>query len=119
MRKLDAHEAMPLIAHAMDLLMGSIASRGYEGSACRTAVGDLLAHSEEWLLADTIGRPLDNVFERAREAKASLVVLEAMRRDLLAHEPRLLGATLIRDSLVQFSLAVQCRIPLDTQFNNR
>lgn len=119
MQKSHAKEAVPLIETAMSILMRSISSRGREGSDVRTAIGDLLVHAEELLLADKIGKPLAKVFDLARLAGASLVVLDQLRLATQEKKPRTLGANIVRDALIQFALATQSRILADTAFANR
>jgi prophage DNA circulation protein len=119
MRKMDASEAAPIINTAMGILMQSISSRGREGSDCRTAVGDLLARVDHYLLSDTIGEPLDEVFELARKAGARLTMLEHLRVTISSTATRSLGATLVKDSLIQFTLVTESRVISDMTFKSR
>jgi len=119
MKKVDAAEADRLIRKAMGVLLEAISSRGREGAQLRTAIGDLFAHLESYLLSDTVGRPLDSCFEQARLAGASLTVLEQLRLALSGEKPRTLGGQLIKDTLIQFSLTTEARTIIDIKFTNR
>jgi len=119
MHKLDILETVPIIKAAMDGIMRSISPQGRPGSDCRTAIGDLLVHSEFYLFNNTMGAPLDNVFELARLAGASLAEMEQIRLGIAATETTSLGATLTRDSIVQLALATQAQLLIDMTFTSR
>ena len=119
MHKLAVQEARPLIVTAMDLMMRSIASRGREGSDARTAIGDLLVRAEEYLLLNTIGQPLSDVFELVRNAGAPLQSFGRVYDVIAAEQPVSLGAILIKDTLIRFALITQSRLIVDMTFNSR
>jgi len=68
---------------------------------------------------DQAGPPLDNIFDLARLAGMTQVQFEELRVATVAEAPKLLGAVLIQNALIKFTLATEARIIADMTFASR
>ena len=119
MYKEEAREAAPICDRVLGKLLEVAPTRGRSGSNLRTAVGDFLANSEVLIQHDLSGPPLDAIFELARQANVSRAQMKQIRFVAVAENPVSLGATLIKNSLINFALATEARILVDTTFVSR
>jgi len=119
MRKEDVGEAAAIVERTLQTLLAAAPSEGSAGADLRTAVGDILAHVKTLLHDDAIGEPLDECFDLAQQAGATVQQIEVVRKQVMAEAPTLLGGALMQDALVQFCLATQSRIIADMTFTSR
>jgi len=119
MEKPDALEAAPLMQRMFTMLAGTISIKGERGSQARTAIGDAIAFAYPLLRDDKLGYPLQQCFELARAAGATLFAIEGIRRALRRETPKTLGATLARDSAILMCLTTESRLIGFMQFNSR
>lgn len=115
----DAIEATPIVMHVLDALLQWAPTRGRSGADLRSAVGNVKAHTLQWLRADIIGGPLAECFELARLAGVSLAQMAKVRSVASAEPAVSVGAITMRDGLVELSLATEGRIIADTIFVSR
>jgi prophage DNA circulation protein len=119
MLKVDAKEAASICERVLGFLLKQAPTRGRLGSDLRTAVGDFLVHAEVIIQADAAGPPIAEIFELALKTKMTLAQLQAVRAEAVAEEPVLLGAVLMKNSLIDFSLASEAQILADMDFASR
>ena len=119
MFKLDAEEAAPICQRTLTFMLSLTATQGRSGSDFRTAVGDFNVNAVHLIRNDIAGPPLSDIFNKGRLAGITQPQMERVRVQTAAETPTSLGATLIRDCLVQFALATEGRIIADMTFVSR
>ena len=119
MYKFEAVEAAPMCARILRVLLTQAPTRGRPGADLRTAVGDFIANSLELLWHDNYGPPLDNIFETARTTGIGLRPLQVVHDAAAAEAPKTVGATIVKNAMIQFSLAAECHIIARTTFVSR
>src|SRR5262245_1533943 len=119
MYKFEAKEAAPMCARVLRVLLEQAPTRGRPGSDLRTAVGDFLANSGRLLQNDLSGPPLDVIFELARITGIGLAEFATVRIAAVAEAPRTVGATIIKNAMIQFCIAAESRILADVRFRSR
>jgi prophage DNA circulation protein len=119
MFKLDAAEAKPIVQRAMKNLLLTVAEHGRNGSEARTAIGDLLATLDTLLHDDTLGEPLAECFDLARDAGATIQGIVVVYNGVAAETPSMLGGKLVKDALLNFCFANEARIIVDMTFRSR
>lgn len=116
MDKPSADEAIPIVEATLIKLLTMTPTRGRIGSDLRRVVGDVLAHVEVLLRNDRIGPPLNDCFVKAEIAGVTVPQLAQVRMVAAGTSPVTLGATLIKNSLIEFILATEGSIIADTKF---
>jgi prophage DNA circulation protein len=119
MFKADAEEAVPICDRILNFMLAATATTGRTGSDFRTAIGDFLADAQHIIQDDLAGPPLADIFDKARLAGVTQKQLTQTRVEAAKETPATVGATLIRDSLINFSLATEGRIIADMTFTSR
>jgi prophage DNA circulation protein len=119
MLKADAREATPIMQRAMHTLLGMGVTTGRPGADLRSACGDLIAHAQVLIQSDAIGPPLVNCFDLARKAGFTQIQLSHVRDSVITETAVSLGAVLIRNAIIETSLATECRVIADMAFDNR
>jgi prophage DNA circulation protein len=119
MYKLDAQEAAGICQRVLTYMLALAPSRGRPGSDFRTAVGDFLADAEALIQNDEAGQPLADIFDLARNASIGQPQLAAVRAQAALEKPTTVGGLLMKNSLIEFSLATEGRIIADIKFVNR
>jgi prophage DNA circulation protein len=119
MYKEDVKEAAPLCARVLGEMLVQAPTRGRPGSDLRTAIGDFIANSEKLLRNDDYGPPLDEIFELARLTQINLAQFQAVQDAAAAETPVSVGATIVKNAMIQFSLAAECRIISGMSFDSR
>jgi prophage DNA circulation protein len=117
--KFEAKEAVPLCARVLKVLLTQAPTRGRSGSSLRRAVGDFILNSQSLLQNDLSGPPLDEIFELARLTGINLAQFAEVRNAATLENPQTVGATIIKNALIQFCIAAESRILVDTQFVSR
>lgn len=115
----EAREAVPIINDTLAVLLAAGPVRGRSGSDLRTAIGRIRAYTELWLYNDQIGPPLIECFMLARQAGVTREEFGHARQAAKAFNPISVGALVIRNSIVELCLAVECRIIADMRFISR
>jgi prophage DNA circulation protein len=115
----DALEAAPMVNATLEALLARVATRGRTGSDVRSAINKVRANVLALLQKDAIGPPLLDCFETARLAGVTFKIMESVRVVAASYAPTLVGAIVMRDSLIQFCLATQARIIASTDFVSR
>jgi prophage DNA circulation protein len=119
MQKADSAEAAPIMVRSIEALLSVVPTRGRPGAAFRTACGQLIANAEAWIANDIAGPPLASCFDLARQTGATQPQLATVRNSTLAEAPRTLGATMIRDSIVQMCLSAEGYVISGLTFTSR
>lgn len=119
MLKADATEAKPIVRGAMDDLLLTVSERGRPGSDVRAAVGTTMANLDTLLHDDTLGEPLAECFDLAREAGMTIAGVTNIYAGVAAKAPYTLGGKLIKDSLINLCCASGSRIIADMTFTSR
>lgn len=119
MNKKDAIEAAPIMQRSLDALVKIVPSSGRGGSDLRVACGRLSANAEALIQADAAGPPLAECFDLARFNGATQDQLAVVRNATLAETPSLLGAILIKNSIVRMCLSAEGRLIADMQLTSR
>jgi prophage DNA circulation protein len=107
MFKQDTQEAVPIIDVVLKELLVQVPSQGTTGANLRTAANAVRVNAAVLLGTDAIGPPLENIFRLAQAAGATLPAMEQVRAVAAGFTPITPGATLVRDSLVQYTLATE------------
>lgn len=110
MNRENALEAAPIVEATLNTLLQWAPTRGLEGADLRSAVNDIKGRMMQLLQGDALGDPVANCFDLAYQTGISLAQTEQVRRVANSYNPVLLGALMIRDSLIQFALVTQSRI---------
>jgi prophage DNA circulation protein len=119
MQKTDAEEAAPIARLTMEAILAVTTGQGRSGADLRTAIGDFNAHALALIQGDLSGPPLVAIFELTRKNGATLPQMALIRAVAAAQAPVTLGATLIKNSLINLSLSTEARIIADTEFPSR
>jgi hypothetical protein len=119
MFKPDIREAKPIVHRALQNLLLGVSDRGRPGSDVRRAVGSVMVQTEVLLRDDTIGEPLANCFDLAREAGMLVPNVVVVYDGVAAESPVTLGGTLIKDALISLCCANGARIIADMTFKSR
>jgi len=119
MLKPDVAEAVPLCTRTLTYLLQLAPTRGRPGSDLRTMVGDFLAQAEVLLHSDQAGPPLDAIFDQARKVGITQPQLDSVRAKTATETPTTLGAKLIQNALIKFTLATEARVIADMKFVSR
>jgi len=119
MDKAGSKEAAPILQQAALDLLAAAPTRGRAGSDLRTAVGILRAQALVLIQTDSAGGPLDKTFSLARACGITQKQLSFVRNNALALQPKTLGATLIKNVIVNMALAHEGRVIADMLFTNR
>lgn len=112
----DVKEAVPLCDRVLSYMLEITATRGRVGSDMRTAIGDFIANAETLLRNDIAGLPLADIFDKARLTSITLKQLSSVRARVAAEAPKTIGALLVKNSIINFSLATEGRILAETKF---
>jgi prophage DNA circulation protein len=112
----DVKEAVPLCDRVLNYMLAITATRGRTGSDMRTAIGDFIANATTLLRNDLAGQPLSDIFEAAINAGITLQQLDSVRANAAAENPQTVGALLVKNSIINFTLATEGRILTNTTF---
>jgi prophage DNA circulation protein len=119
MFKNEAKEAAPMCARVLRIMLTQAPTRGRPGFKLRNAINDFLVHSLSLLQNDDYGLPLDEIFELARETGINLAQFQAIHDAAASEDPKTVGATIVKNVMIQFSLAAECRVVVDMDFVSR
>lgn len=119
MFKHHAREAVPIVNDTLAVLLAAGPIRGRPGSDLRTAVGVVRAYAETLLHSDEIGPYLDRCFDCARQAGLEREDIGNARRVATTFKPLTVGAIVVRDALIELSLATESRMIADMTFVSR
>jgi hypothetical protein len=89
---------------ADQLLATSNNQIGRAGADLRRACGDMKAHAEEYIVANTIGPKLSNCFTQARITGAKMMQFDELRKLIIAQNVTTLVGVTIKNSCVGFCL---------------
>ena len=118
MFKADTEEAVPICARVLIHMLAVTATRGRTGADMRTAIGDFLAYSPSLIQNDLAGPPLADIFDKSVLAGITLAQLDSVRATAAEEAPQSVGAVLIRNALINFTLATQGKVLLATKFDS-
>ncbi|HKD37934.1 MAG TPA: hypothetical protein VKB78_14075 [Pirellulales bacterium] len=107
MKRTDALEAAPLLQRVLVYLNKIIPPVGRPGSDARTAIGDLYVNVYALLISDTLGAPLDDVFDLVQQAGATYGAFGAVRDQIELEAPTTLGGNLAKDLAIDWCLTMQ------------
>jgi len=117
MYKAEAIEAAPICDRVMKYMLSVSPTRGRPGADLRTAIGDFLVNAEVLIQNDLAGPPIDEIFELARLTGISQQRMGWVRAVAVKEPtPKTIGAALIKNSLIHFSLATEARIIANTTY---
>lgn len=119
MFKTDVPEATAVMIRMLRNILSVSPEKGREGSALRTAVGDLIAKAPKLLREDSAGPPLSACFDLARKAGLTLKRAAWVRGKAEEEKPVALGAVMIKGAGIGFCLVTEARILADTIFRSR
>jgi|SRR5262245_3829276 len=108
MFRAETKEATPILQNALAALLKAVPTRGRSGSDLRTACGNLSANAEILIATDLVGPPLVNCFDLAITAGATHNHFAYVRSKTLVENPVTIGATLVKNSIINLSLAYEC-----------
>lgn len=119
MFKADAQEAVSIVDAVLEVLISQTPTTSSEGSNMRVAVNSFRSDALVLLMADEAGTPLQDIFQLSKTNGISFPQMEVVRKFALDQTAVSVGATLIRDSLVQYSLATEGYILANMNFVSR
>lgn len=115
----DAEQAAPIVQRSLAALLGAVPSQGRTGASFRFQCGTVSANAEALIAADAVGPPLANCFDLAKATGATQPQLARVRNQTLAESPTLLGAILIKNSIVRLCLATEGTVIAGMRFTSR
>jgi prophage DNA circulation protein len=119
MFKQDALEAEPIVEGVLEALLKWAPTRGRPGADLRAAVNYVRANVAPLLQTDTLGPPVLQCFELAVATGINLQQMERVRATAETFAPTLVGAIMIRDSLILLAMSMQSNIIIDMEFVSR
>jgi prophage DNA circulation protein len=114
----ETKEAVPICRRILIFMLEITATRGRTGADFRTAVGQFLTNAPRLIQYDLAGPPLADIFDKSRLANITMAQLDQVRAKALEEHPVTLGATLIQNALIHFTLATESRILADIIYTN-
>jgi hypothetical protein len=124
MNKHEANEATPIMQRAIETLLRVLPATSdpelmLTRASFRHACGILLANAQRWIQNDEAGPPLDKCFDLAVQSGMQLPGMRAVRNQVYAETTVSIGATLIRNSIIEMTLSHAARILAVTDFVSR
>jgi hypothetical protein len=119
MNKIDAEEAAAIATLVLNAILDVTPTKGRPGADLRTAIGDFEVFALELIQYDRAGPRLDTIFELTRKNGASLPDFAFIRGVAVSQAPMTPGGSLMKNSLINFSLATEARIIADVEFKSR
>ena len=116
MRKADAQEAAPIMQRSLQRLLAVVPR---SSPAMRTACYALIAKAEMLIQSDMAGPPLIACFDLAVASGATQPQLDIIRAQVLAETVVSLGATMIRDSIMELAMACEGQVISTMAFTSR
>lgn len=118
-KKPEMTEAVAIIERMAMKLISGLPSTGATGAAVRTAVGDVVANSEDMIKQGTVGVELWDCFEKARLAGLSMMNMELVRSSVEAEAPIYNLGMAVKLSGIVFAFAEECQIIANFTFVSR
>lgn len=116
----EVKEAVDIINRMLDNLSLAVAGKvGRLGADFRRAVGDLRVEAENFIRLAALGEPMLNCFNLAREAGASIFLLEPVRIGLQNETPEALIAVAVTQAGILYTLSQEARIVVQIDFVSR
>jgi prophage DNA circulation protein len=112
----DVNEAVPICNRVLGYMLQITSTRGRVGSDMRTAIGDFLANAATLLRNDLAGLPLADIFDKSLLAGITLSQLDAVRAKASVEAPKSVGALLVKNSLINFTLVIEGQAIAQTTF---
>jgi prophage DNA circulation protein len=119
MEKPDAIEAEGIVQRLLANLLIIINDKGQAGIQAKVVIGWVAANALSLLYYDQLGPPLDMCFDLTRQTGCDLTHMDEVRVLLDAETPVTLGATMIRDRSINFTLAQEGKIISNMVFTSR
>jgi prophage DNA circulation protein len=124
MYKQEAEEATPIMRRALDTLLLGLPSSSdpdvaITRAAFRQACGSLSANATRLIQTDAAGPPLDDCFDLAVQSGMQLPGLRDLRRQVYEEIAVSVGAKLIKNSLIEMTLAHAARVTANMRFVSR
>jgi prophage DNA circulation protein len=124
MYKYEAEEATPIMRRALQSLLGALPASSDPELATtranfRTACGSLIANAQILIQNDEAGPPLDDCFDLAVQSGIQITGLRIVRNQAYAETAVSIGARLIKNSLIEMTLAHAARVLADMTFKSR
>lgn len=120
MKRFEMVEAVRILGLTLDALLATLEGRfGRDFMTARNAIGRLRADAEVLLNASAIGDPLADCFVFCREAGATRLAMDGVRKVLVVQQLKYLPGTVLAASGIFFSLLEQARILVDMKFESR
>jgi hypothetical protein len=119
MNRVDAREATGIVQRMMENLVATVPASGRTGYDARTMINQTRVNAFALLMADNIGPSLDQSFDLAAQAGATLPQIDSVRRQLELENPQTPGGNLIKHSGVGFCLATCGGLISDMVFTSR
>jgi hypothetical protein len=115
----DALEALPIVRATLDALLEWMPSAGREGADLRARANLLKADAPHLLQQDKLGPRMAQCFDIALQGGLTLWQSERVRGVTDSFKPILVGAKMIKHSLIQLVLVTQARIVAQMRFRSR
>jgi prophage DNA circulation protein len=127
MFKEDAQEAAPIMQRAIASLLRNVPIMSARSdlelelprAELRRACGYLILNAEMLIQTDAAGEPLDECFDLAVKASIGILAVRRVRDVAEAEAPQLVGALLIKNSIIRMTLATEARLIRATRFVSR
>jgi prophage DNA circulation protein len=126
MYKYEAEEATPIMRRALNTLLGALPpppasdpDLSITRANFRNACGSLIANAQRLIQNDEAGPPLDNCFDLAVQSRIQLTGLRSVRDQVYSEIAVSIGARLIKNSLIEMTLAHAARVLVDMTFTSR
>jgi|SRR5215831_422566 len=114
-----AIEALPIVRATLDSLLEWMPSAGREGADLRARANLLKADAPHLLQQDKLGPPMAQCFDIALQGGLTLWQAERVRQVTDGFKPVLVGAKVIKHSLIQLALVTQSQIIANKPFRSR
>jgi hypothetical protein len=119
MKRTDATEGADIVDRMMQNLAAIVASSGRTGASARTAINDVRVNAFFLLMDNAIGQPMADAFEKARVSGCTLPAIISVRQQIELEETKTPGGTLVRDTGINFCLAIEGKIIAGMRFVSR
>ena len=118
--KEEATESRPIVLAVLAAVLQWAPSRGREGADLRAKVGIVRVNVDHMLMDNTLGEPMAEIFDLAREGGITLAQVDKIRWDIEhLHRPSTVGAIVVKDCLIDLMLVTEGRIIAGMEFRSR
>ena len=120
MTRAEMAESVAILNAMLDALLATLEGNlNRSFMAARNAIGKVRAEAEDMLDDGRLGEPLAECFLLCREAGATRIAMDGVRKTMIVQTPRFIPGVVLATSGIMFSLEAQAWILVQAKFESR